>query len=300
MRRGIAVAVVCGFAAVLVAGCGNPGGVDGSITDDWVAVSEPKSFVPEAGACHEATYAVSGSLSTYAPVDCTEPHRGETIYVGTFSGAATTRRTPPPKGSVQLRPAYAECDEQARTYLGEDFRHGRLWLGVVVPSASGWDGGARWFRCDLYEVTNVEEFGEPVTRQASLKGELTGDSPLALGCYQVTADASGSIDSMKTIACTTAHNSEFVGVYAAPAAAGYPKSDADWQRMHTGCRGAVASYVKVPNDAELKFRTGTVAVPNLEDDWKAGNHGVRCYLYLKDAKFTKSLEGAGSKALPVR
>ena len=62
----------------------------------------------------------------------------------------------------------------------------------------------------------------------------------------------------------------------------------------------MAAYAKLPDDEDLEFRTGTVVVPNLQDDWAAGNHGVRCYLYLKDATFTKSLKGAGPKALPVQ
>jgi hypothetical protein len=250
--------------------------------------------------CHDAAYSASGPLEAFAPVDCAESHRAETVYVGTFAGAAAGGTAPPTKGSAEWRAAYAECDDRTRTFLGGDFRYGRLWLGVVLPSASGWRGGARWFRCDVFEVPNVEEFDDPVAREGSLKGALAAPSPLALGCFQVTASADGSIDSMAASACTKAHNSEFVGVFTAPAGSAYPKTDADWTRMHTGCRTAVAGYVKVPNDDELRFRTGTVAVPNLQDDWQSGNTGVRCYLYLKAAKFTRSLKGAGSKALPAR
>lgn len=302
MRRSRwAVAAVCGLVtALFLSGCGNPGGVDGDLTDDWIRLGEPKIFVPPAGTCHEAGYSSFASLTAFDPVDCAQPHRAETIHVGTFSGAAAGGTVPPAKGSSALRVAYAECDKRASSHLGADFRYGRLWLGVVVPSSAGWSGGARWFRCDLFEVSTVEDYDDSVTRQGSLKNALTEQSALRLGCYAVKADSSGSIDTMPAVACTKSHNSEFVGVYQASASAAYPKSEADWQRLHTGCRTVVAGYVKVPDDANLKFRTGTVVVPNLAEDWQDGNHGVRCYLYLKDAKFTKSLKGAGSAALPAR
>ncbi|HEU5111292.1 MAG TPA: septum formation family protein, partial [Micromonosporaceae bacterium] len=109
---------------------------------------------------------------------------------------------------------------------------------------------------------------------------------------------SGAIDEMAPVDCTRKHNCEFVGVYPAPASAAYPKTSAAWQRIHVGCRKVVAAYAKLPDDKELEFRTGTVVVPNLQDDWSAGNHGVRCYLYLKNGAFSKSLKGAGPKALP--
>jgi hypothetical protein len=58
--------------------------------------------------------------------------------------------------------------------------------------------------------------------------------------------------------------------------------------------------VGLPDDGDLQYRTGTVVVPGGQDDWQAGNRGVRCYLYVSDKTFTRSLEGAGAKALPIR
>jgi hypothetical protein len=298
-RTGALVAVLSLVAAL--SGCGNPAGVDGKVIDDWRPVSDPTPFVPAAQVCHAADYREFATLADYDPVDCGQPHRAETIHVGTFTGEAAGRTSPPPKASPELRETYAECDRQAATYLGGDFRHARLRLGVVVPSEAGWSGGARWFRCDLVVVANVESFGEAVDHTGSLKGVLAEPgSRLALGCYPVTADAEGAIDAMTGVPCTSRHNSEFVGVYTAPAGAAYPKADADWQRLHVACRKVVAGYVRLPDDANLQFRTGTAVVPNLEDDWKAGNRGVRCYLYIREATFARSLRAAGPAALPPR
>ena len=148
---------------------------------------------------------------------------------------------------------------------------------------------------------------QPEPRQAevsaaslTLDGALEGPSPLDLTCYQVTATAAGAISRMAPMSCTAKHNSEFVGVFVAPAGVTYPKSGEDWEKLHSRCRAVVAAYAKVPNDANLRYRTGTVAVPNTEDDWISGNRGVRCYLYVNAGSFTRSLRGAGVKGLPER
>src|SRR5688572_20244461 len=132
-----ALTALGGLTALLLGGCGNPGGVDGDLGDDWVTMSAPESFLPQSDTCHEAPYSTFASLASYAPVDCAAKHRAETVYVGAFVGKAAGLTAPPARTSVEIREAYAECDRRATAYLGEDFRHGRLWLGVVVPSASG-------------------------------------------------------------------------------------------------------------------------------------------------------------------
>jgi len=297
---GVALAVTGGLSAILLSGCGGlPAGVDGKITDDWRGVSEPTSFTPPAGVCHETDYTETGSLASFDPVDCGGPHRTETIFVGTFTGTAAGRTSPPPESSPELRAAYAECDKRARAYLGNDFRYGRLWLGVVVPSSQGWKGGSRWFRCDAVEKADHENFGDTVNRSGSLKGALSSASPLRLTCYRVKAQQSGVIDSRTPAACSSPHNSEFAGAFTAPVSA-YPAKSADWDRLHDACRKVIAKYVGLPDDGDLKYRTGTVVVPGAEEDWQAGNRGVRCYLYVSDKTFTRSLKGAGTKGLPIR
>ena len=47
----------------------------------------------------------------------------------------------------------------------------------------------------------------------------------------------------------------------------------------------------VPDDADLEFRTGVVSLPGGPDVWAAGDHAVRCYLWLDAAKLTTSLKG---------
>jgi hypothetical protein len=295
--RWVAVAAAGGLSAGVLAGCSLPAGVDGKLVDDWAAVSEPKSFTPPAEVCHDADFTASASLASFNPVECTKPHRTETIFVGTFTAAGLS--SPPASGSDELRDAYAECDKKVRDYLGSDFRTGRLWLGVAVPSSKGWKGGSRWFRCELAEKRDHENLGDTVRRTESLKGALRRSGPLNLACYQVKAQKDGRIDSRNPVICDRTHNSEFAGVFTAPVEA-YPNSQSDWDKMHAACRSTVAKYVRLPDDGNLRFRTGTVVVPGSPEDWQMGNRGVRCYLYNSGKTFTRSLKGAGPSGLPVQ
>ncbi|GAB3796701.1 septum formation family protein [Micromonospora zhanjiangensis] len=299
MRRWSTVVAVAGAAVLLLTGCGAPAGVDRDLTDDWAALTEPKAFTPPTGVCQSGEFAETAYLSAFDPVDCASPHMTETVHVGTFTAAAATRQTPPPPGSAEYRTAYRECDARASGYVGADWRSGRLWLGVALPSTQAWAGGSRWFRCDLVELTTVEDEGNPTTRTGSLRGGLKTGSPLALRCYAVKLDSKKRIDKMPAAECTKTHNGEFTGVWTAPEG-NYPTRDADWVRFYAECRNVVAKYVNAPADANMRFRTGVVALPGTPDDWKAGNRGVRCYLWISNRNLTASLKGAGVAALPIQ
>ncbi|MDQ7906959.1 septum formation family protein [Phytohabitans sp. ZYX-F-186] len=299
MRRWIAAIALGGATALLLSACSNPAGVDGDLTDDWAAVPEPKPFVPPAEVCHSGDFAEVAYLSSFNPVDCASPHRLETVYVGQFTGAAASASAPPAKGSPEIRTAFAECDAKTKEYLGADWRTARLWMGVVLPSPQAWAGGSRWFRCDVTEVTNAEDSGYTTSRSGSVKGALKSASPLSLGCFQVTLARDSSIDTMPATACTKDHNSEFAGVYSAPDGS-YPSKSADWDKMHNECRKVIAKFAGVPNDGNLKYRTGVVSLPANDDDWTNGNRGVRCYLWLSERKVNRSLKGAGPNGLPIQ
>lgn len=301
VRRRIRLAVALGsaLAATALSGCGNPPGIDGELADDWRPVSAPTSFAPAAGSCHEAGFAATATLALYNPVDCSAGHRTETVHVGTFADAAAAGTAPPAKGSAELRAAFAECDTKATEYVGGPWRTARLWLGVALPSAEAWAGGARWFRCDMTEVTTIEDSGETADRTASLKGVLAAPSPLALTCYAVRLDKEGAIDTMPPADCAKPHNAEFAGVWNAPDG-GYPKRDADWDRFHDACRKVIAGYAGVPADDQVRFRAGVVSLPAAEEQWQSGNRGVRCYLWISERPLTASVKGGGDKALPVQ
>ncbi len=298
MRHPLRFVVVLAVALLMVlTGCGVPAGLDGSITDDWPAVAAPTGFTPEAGTCHAGGFTETGARSAYEQVDCDESHRTETISVGRFTDGTAV---PPAKGSAEAKTAYADCNTTADAYVGGPWHTAQLWLGVVQPTVAAWAGGARWYRCELLQISSIEDDGDLVARAGSLKGALSSpSSPLRLTCYGVVVDSKGAIDTMPSAPCSGAHNAEFVGVWTSPEV-GYPRTDADWAVFHRGCRGLIAAFAGVPNDKNLEFRTGVVSLPGGEDVWASGDRTVRCYLWVDGAKFTGSLKGRGEKALPIQ
>jgi hypothetical protein len=301
-RRTVGWSVAILAVTVGLTGCGRPAGVDGDLVDDWRPVSAPEPFVPPSDVCHVGGHKDSNVelAANFRPVDCAQEHGSETVYVGRFPAALNDRVTPPPAGSPGHRAAYAECDKRATAFVGAEWREGRLALGVVMPSKDGWRGGARWFRCDLTEMyperdfpAGASSFGPGERRTGSLKGALRGASRLRLGCY--TYDK--SVQRMPAVACTRPHNLEFVGIYAAPDTP-YPETTAAWDRLYRHCRSVIAKYVRVPDDGSISYRSGVYASPFFEADWKAGNRGVRCFLWLDERMVSRSLKGAGVKGLP--
>jgi hypothetical protein len=299
MRHRLAIVVAC--ALVLLAGCGNPGGVDGNLTNRWAAMPAPTSFLPVADTCHLGNFSLVGSRTTYDEVDCELKHRTETVYVGTYPSPAADADDPPAESSAGAREAYRTCDLKTTEYVGGQWRGARIWVGVTHPSAAAWTGGARWFRCDILEISSIEDDGGLVQRAGSLKDALQEPaSPLLLTCYAIQVDANGAIGTMPGTSCAAKHDAEFVGVWYASSTTAYPKTDAQWAAFHTGCRKLIATYVKVPDDADLQYRTGVVSLPGGEDVWALGDHGVRCYLWVDDATLTSSLKGLGVKNLPIQ
>lgn len=292
-RRTLAGALL---AVTLLAGCADSGGLDGDLTDDWAAMAAPGPFVPPAGACQVADFTDVVSLATFEPVACTVAHRVETVHVGTFPGTVTAA---PGVDSPAMRAAFADCDTRSSRFVGDEWRAGRLRLGVALPAKPGWAAGARWYRCDLTEVDTVERAAKTVLRTGSLRDALKGPSPLRLGCQVARTGEPRGVQTVTPVDCAKAHNAEFVGVWPAPDVP-YPAKDADWAPIYTGCRTVLGRYVGVPVDDNLRFRSGVVVRPPGAARWRAGDRGVRCYLWLSDRTVTGSLKGAGPSALPVR
>lgn len=292
-RRTLSTAVL---AVALLAGCAGSTGSDGDLTDDWKPMAAPGPFVPPAGVCQVADFTDPVTLAAFAPVDCGVPHRVETAYVGTFPPAVTAA---PPVDSAAMRAAFADCDTRASGYVGDDWRAGRLRLGVALPSKVGWASGARWYRCDLTELDTVEQAAKTVLRTGSLRDALKGASPLRLGCQDARTGRELGVRRLVPADCAKPHNAEFVGVWKAPDKP-YPVKPADWAPIYTGCRSVLARYTGLPVDDDLRFRTDVVVRPPGPGRWKVGDRGVRCHLWLSDRTVTRSLKGVGPAGLPVR
>ncbi|MEG3635269.1 septum formation family protein [Micromonospora palythoicola] len=293
MRRwltGVALGTVVALAAT---GCTRPAGTDGDLLDDWASMAVPASFTPDSGTYHRQPQEV-GYLSAYAPVDCAEPHQAETLHVGALTEVTGAR--PPEVGSKGMRAAFGECDRQARRIMGGDWRAARIGLTVVLPSPQAWTGGARWFRCDVHELRGLDT-PVPVRRTASLAGALRGSSPLRHGCFNARTEGDEVIE-MVAVKCTAKHRAEFVGLWRAPESS-WSAFLAKPDRAHSGCRSAVARYAKVPDDGNLRFRVGTIFYHPSEGEWRSGNRSVQCFLWISDRTLTRSVKGAGTRALPI-
>jgi hypothetical protein len=282
----------------LLAACGNPPGVDGNLTNNWKAMPDAVIPTPPAAACYNVTTDDPTTVTKWpAPVECNTTHTVETSYVGTFTGADAERSSPPSAGSTGRRTAYEKCAEETKGYLGGDWRTGRLDLYVVLPISLHWQGGARWFRCDLMEYKDLNDY-EVALRTTSLKGDLGGDRKTALGCVTVTLKANQQVDRVTAAACDSQHNGEFAGVFDHPDGP-YPTDAAAASKARLdGCAQVVATYAGVPNDADLTYRIGWYAAGFGEYSWNEGNRGVRCYGISADT-LTRAIKGVGPSGLPA-
>ncbi|GGM41904.1 hypothetical protein GCM10011608_28250 [Micromonospora sonchi] len=294
MRRWLAALALAGVPVLLLSGCVRPGGTDGNLTNDWPALRAPAMFVPATDACLPRVTAIV-QASTYEIVDCARNHLAETVYVGTFAGPAAKGPRPEP-GSTALRTARAECDQRARLVLGGDWHVARLTLNIALPSVAAWNGGARWFRCDLSETDSIDNT-RPVNRTGSLRGALIGDSPLVHRCFDPKL-IGNSLNYMAPVLCTEPHGAEFVGVYIEENMTWEQFTDSAGQ-AHQRCMELIATFADVPNNAELPYRAGSIFYPPSQREWEEGDRGVRCILWSDDRKLTGSMRGVGPQGLPV-
>ncbi|MCP2325832.1 hypothetical protein HDA40_004339 [Hamadaea flava] len=284
MRRWIATVALAGAAVLGLTGCGLPDGVDGNLTDQWAALPAPDGFTPSADTCHSA-YAATGYRSSYQPVDCAQSHMTETVYVGTDDALTS----PPKSGTAEYLKLARTCETKVNEFVGGDWHDGKLWFGLTLPTAAAWTGGAHWYRCEL--ITLEQVFGEETTHTGSLKGELTKPgSPIRLGCFSY---ASGK--SVTPVACTAKHNAEYVGSIVV---AGFAAAN-DRTKMIKACHQRIAAYVGMKYSSDMKYRTGVFWDPMTAAEFADGDHKVRCYAWFSPDTKTKSIKGAGAKALPI-
>ncbi|MEV4411597.1 septum formation family protein [Catellatospora sp. NPDC049609] len=284
---GVMAAVL--LAALALAGCTPepPAGVDRLLTDDWAKPAQVEGYVPEAGICIASRPGhYPNRASVLDEIACTANHYGEVVHVGAF----TTDARP---GPAQLAAAYTECDAKSKGYLGRFWWEARTQLYVTVPTEAAWAGGARWFRCDVVEVFDASKDGVWLGRQGRLKEGIP--AALLVGC--VSAKKKGrTITEMPEVACTAAHNAEWVGAFRASATTAYPASDRQWGVLHRQCRTLVAKFVGVGSSQAGRF--ATIASTSGSASWKAGDRRVRCAIWFDTKTMKKSARGTKGRGLP--
>lgn len=281
MRRWVVLAVV-----FLAAGCvpGSPG-----ITSDWSAMPAPHAFVPVADTCHTS---ISGTVSakSYHPIDCAQKHFAQTIHVGQLSGPITELSDPPALDEGAAEPAYAECDKGTQAKLGRNWRDLQLDLIIRLPSEGAWQAGARWVRCDLVVPADL------ATATNDNLVEQTGPldfTKLALGCFNYK---SAPDPHLTGVACTTAHNAEYVGSDTLPSGTKYPETDDEWNAIHNRCFTLTAAFIGV---AVNNVTTGVSSWIESESRWTGGDRSVRCYLWLDQKTMATSAKGTKGQGVPT-
>ena len=282
----LAAAVLAGLG--VVSGCA---AVD--LTDGWPGMAEPTGWEPKAGMCTNSFDEIS-LRSAYEPMDCTKTHTYETVHIGQFTGDGAALTTPPPEGHTALGAAWAECDAKTTEYLGGQWRDAKVEIDVSVPSSDNWEGGARWFRCEVAPTRAL--FGATTSWPKSLKGELAQESTLRIGCYRIPVKI--ETDWTET-GCTESHNGEYVGTYTANDTWTTIRDKANEAEIKRRCLSLTAAYVGVPDDRFMEYRSGWAYWYPGEEQWEAGDHNLRCFAYLDDRNVTRSLKAGGTKALPV-
>jgi hypothetical protein len=290
MRRWCAALALALVALATLTACGGrPAGVDGNLTDDWHAPPAGQQFRPAADTCHgELTQTVAAA--DYAPVACTNNHVAETVSVGELTGADSMKS--PADAKAQ---AFTECGRQADAFLGADWRTGWVVMQPVLPSKAAWAGGARWYRCDVTQTSPSD--GSLVWRKTSMKGALLSGSPLRLGCANATIKDE-SVSAMRPVACSASHTAEFAGIWVSGSTAS-TSAGLSTGKVEKGCDAAIAKFAAVPDNKDIKARTGWLGFPPDDQSWSSGDHSVRCYLWLNGEKMTSSYKNAGPKKMKI-
>ncbi|NUR69352.1 MAG: septum formation family protein [Hamadaea sp.] len=274
-RRWLAASAVALVMAVGASGCSQlPGGVDGELANAWAMPGEPKGYEPVDGACFLTYLIGTASVKSAPPVDCSQPHEAETVYVGDSPGGSEADQ-------------FAFCEKKVNAALGRDWRGLRVTFEVILPTVAAIKAGAKWIRCDVREVRDIEQ-EMAATRTGRLKDGLDA---LALGCFQ----ASGKDYTLTAVACGQKHNAEYVGSVTGTGSK-LPETDSQWAPIHDRCAVLLAAFLGVSISQYAGKYSGLAGV--VSNDWDKGERGVRCFLYLGKTKMTGSAKG--KKLAPPR
>jgi hypothetical protein len=282
--------LVSGFTvAVLMAagGCGAPAG-DGDIADDWAGMASASPRVPPASACYTAgPRAWDAQRSQYhSPTACTASHGAETFHSGQLPASVTAY---PAENSPAYLQAHADCDKRAREFLGGDWFAARLYLSTFVPSPTQWDGGARWYVCQLLEVKG--DFPTTVVpRTASLRNAFAA---VAHGCVDVPGLATGGWYELTPIDCAQPHEAEYAGSFLVTGVE-YPRDQE--REVYKECRNVVAQFVGAPVS---QIRVGYVPWGLQLVNWRHGHRYARCFAWSDRGKTVGTMKGLGNRAPKV-
>jgi putative regulator of septum formation len=167
----------------------------------------------------------------------------------------------------------------ASDYLGGDWHGATVGLGLVLPSAGAWTGGARWFRCDLLHYSDPD--ATSVIDHGTLRGDLAGPHTAAYGSLAVTTDGGRKhILTSKPIGCDQPHGAEFAGTYTAPDVP-WPSDDTRRETMLSqGCEGVVAHFLGYSAISQWhNDKVGWWELPWDETQRALGDRTTQCFAF---------------------
>jgi hypothetical protein len=294
-RTATARAVLAVLASVALSGCTVLGRGDGRTAGAGVTTARAG---PVVGTCYLLLTHVSYP-SFETPVGCEHVHEAETVSVGQFGDQAEAA-TAPAAGSRAHRAAFDACDTAGKAYVGGDWRGARLSLRVVVPAPQLWAGGARWYRCDLFELVTVDgstgqeyAYDHGADRTGTLRDALTRKLPMVFACFN--KDTWGHL---QHVACGKPHRYEYAGVWTAPDLTYEDLADQK-ERIHRHCWAVIATFLDLPDRLNVRQYTGVEYRLPGPEVWQRGDRGVRCFLWAQDGDHTGSLQGIGVRMQPV-
>ena len=303
MRAGVRALAVVAAAVLALSGCGvDPVAGDGDIGGDWAVLPEAKVPTPDSGVCRprdDSDKIVDWTLASFLkepPVACAGAHVTETIYVGRLPSSEDDKTTPPEPGDAVFKVAYNICGTKATSFLGADFHGARIAIVPVMPIDLLWQGGARWYRCELVEIADMSQ--KIVERTSSAKDGLRGSKPLALTCADdvLTADKK-FVTNVTFLSCDKPHYVEYTGAWV-PADGPYPGKAKQATAKSENCFRIGAGYLGMSV-------SGLHDVGGISWDtwggselmWSVGDRGVRCFMGpFTRKKRTGSIKGKSPKA----
>ncbi len=274
-RRWLVAAVI----TVTVAGCGTPG--DGDLVDDWTAMADAKPKVPGVG-CYDALLRFVSDTNTVATplISCDEAHTIETFHVGQVPDSLTAS---PAEGSAEYVRLFEACEGAAVEFLGGQWFDALVGLVVTVPSSLQWEGGGRWYRCDLMETD--PSYDAVSRRRSTLRGAGKPDTALTRRCFTAAGLRSdGKWDHLTTTDCAQPHDAEYVGAFKV---AGTRPTDPKGSGLYRRCFDLIDRHVGGSN------RLGYMASLGSQRAWDRGDRYVRCNAWHDTGKVTGSVKGTG-------
>jgi hypothetical protein len=104
------------------------------------------------------------------------------------------------------------------------------------------------------------------------------------------------VTEMHPVACSSAHTSEFAGLFTSTAKTA---DDLSAGKVEKGCDATIAKFAGIPNDSSVTARVGWLGFPPDDTSWKSGDRAIRCFLWLNGEKMTGSYRNAGPGKLKI-